>query len=557
MTNAIEARSLVAAMVLVLLAGAGGCEATNHTVDEPDGSADTDSDTDSDSDTDTDSDSDTDSDTDSDSDTDTEGPTIPPTCEAAAAIKTSVGCEFFTADLDNYDEDDLEPYSIVVSNPHDDQEVQLVLEHGTGGEIYGVTLEPNELHVIDVACGDSGCLIGPQQIEEQGIGAGAGFRLTADFPVLAYQWNPYGTELFSTDSSLLIPTTSLDGTYIVASWSFGPGSFWPQLRSQVTVVITEDDTHLTFVPSTDIEELNGVGPFTAGVETTELVFDAYDVISFRPETIDEDITGTVVQADKPVVVFGSHPCGNVPNGDYMSCDHMEEQVLPLAAWGTEAVLARHAPRGNCTEEVDTVVWRIIAGADDMTAYFDPPAPEPVGAQHHFDQQGALLEFISSGDHVVEGLLDNPEDPEEPEAPLFAYQSMTSNAYAICQQGDPMMLQAPPAGQYLDKYVFNTDAVNDFDYDYIIIVREAGTEVTLDCAGVLDEGIFDPVGESSWEVGRFFIDHAQYSTGCEDGAHLLTATDPVGLSVVGTAPANSYGYLGGVGVRAINPDPVIE
>ena len=48
-----------------------------------------------------------------------------------------------------------------------------------------------------------------------------------------------------------------------------------------------------------------------------------------------------------------------------------------------------------------------------------------------------------------------------------------------------------------------------------------------------------------------------TTGCEDGAHLLYASDVVGLSVVGTADANSYGYLGGVGVRAINPVPIIE
>jgi hypothetical protein len=553
--SAIDRRTPAVVVLLALIAVAGGCEATKHTVDGPDGSADSDSDTDVD--TDVDSDSDGDTDTGTDTDTGPDGPTIPPTCEEAASIQTSVGCEFFTADLDNYDEDDLEPYSIVVSNPHDDQEVQLTLEHGTSGEIYGVTLEPNELHVIDVACGDSACLIGPQQIEEQGLAAGAGFRLTADFPVLAYQWNPYGTELFSTDASLLIPKSSLDDTYIVAAWSFGPGSFWPQLRSQVTVVATEDDTHLTFIPSADIEELNGVGPFTAGVETDEIVLDAFDVIAFRPETIDADLTGTAVQADKPVAVFGGHPCGNVPNGDYMSCDHMEEQILPLAAWGTEAVLARHAARGTCTEEVDTVVWRIIAGVDDMTVYFDPPAPDPVGAEHHFDQQGELLEFISATDHVVEGMLDEPEDPEEPEASFFAYQSMTSNAYAICQQGDPMMLLSPPAGQFLDKYVFNTDSVNDFDYDYIIIVREAGTEVTLDCVGELEDSIFEAVGESSWEVARFFIDHATYSTGCSDGAHLLTATDPVGLSVVGTSPANSYGYLAGVGVRVINPDPVIE
>ena len=38
---------------------------------------------------------------------------------------------------------------------------------------------------------------------------------------------------------------------------------------------------------------------------------------------------------------------------------------------------------------------------------------------------------------------------------------------------------------------------------------------------------------------------------------IEASDPVGLSVVGVAPANSYGYVGGIGAESINPDPVIE
>ena len=47
-----------------------------------------------------------------------------------------------------------------------------------------------------------------------------------------------------------------------------------------------------------------------------------------------------------------------------------------------------------------------------------------------------------------------------------------------------------------------------------------------------------------------------ATGCIDGTHRLFADQPVGLSVVGYDWGNSYGYLGGVGVRAINPIVVV-
>lgn len=536
-----------------------GCEvADGHSKSEAAGSE-TGSDVDSDADSDSDTFTDDTPNTDSETVPDNYGQPIPETCEEAAEALTSVGCDFFTADVDNWTSCDPETYAIVVSNPHEDQTAEIWLEHGNSGEIFALVLEPQELYVIDVTCSAATCLLPPQQIEEQGIGQGVGFRLTSSVPILAYQWNPYGVELFSTDASLLIPTTSLDGTYIAAAWNTGPGGTWPYLNSQLTVVIIEDNTHIAFTPSTNVPEMNGVGPFTQGVESGAYTLDAFDVITIRPTLLDADLTGTVIQADKPVAVFGGHSCANVPNGSYYACDHVEEQILPLAAWGTSSVLARHAPRTGCSEEQDQVVWRIIAGADDMTVFFDPPAPAPANAAYSFAQQGQLLEFWGTGDYFATGLLNDPEDPDEPEAPFFAYQMMMGCSFANCggSDGDPMMLQSPPEGQFLDRYVFTTDAVFDFDYDHIIVVRKFGTDVDLDCVGVLGPEYFVPVGGSDWEVGRFFIDNPGNTTGCADGAHLLTATEPVGLSVVGTSSANSYGYLGGVGVRAINPTPIIE
>jgi len=556
------ATRIAAALVAACAAGAAACEAA----EDPSGfggggggDTDSDADTDTDSDADADSDADTDADSDTDVDTGYDGPAIPPTCEDAAAARTSVGCDFFTADLDNWTPCDIETYAMVISNPHEDQTANVTLYTADGDAIYGVALASGALHVMDVTCDSGFCLENDDHIEEQGIGVGIGFRLTSDVPILAYQWNPYGVELYSTDASLLVPVTSLDGTYIAAAWSYGPGASWPYLTSQLTVVATEDDTTITFIPSVAVPSLGGVGPMSAGVESGPYLLNAYDVIAIRPSQMDADLTGTVIQADKPVAVFGGHSCANTPSTEYAACDHVEEQILPLAAWGTSTILARHAPRTNCTALVDTVIWRIIAGADDMTLTFDPPAPAPYGAAYTLADQGQFIEFMSATDHLVEGTLNDPPDPEEPEAPFFAYQLMTGCTYANCgaSEGDPMMLQSPPAGQFLDRYVFNTDSVFDFDYDHIIVVRKAGTTVTLDCMGDLPGEYFAVVGSTDWEVGRVFIDDPMNTTGCEDGAHLLYASDVVGLSVVGTADANSYGYLGGVGVRAINPVPIIE
>jgi hypothetical protein len=115
-----------------------------------------------------------------------------------------------------------------------------------------------------------------------------------------------------------------------------------------------------------------------------------------------------------------------------------------------------------------------------------------------------------------------------------------------------MLLSPPAGQYLDRYVFNTPDTYNFIYDHIIVVRPAGACVAVDCLGLIPDSEFTPVGVSGWEAARIFIDDEDHPTDCVDGAHLLTASAPVGLSVVGTDYADSYGYLGGIGVKPINP-----
>jgi hypothetical protein len=541
-----------AALLALACGGAAGCSGDDR------------SDNGGDADGDSDGDSDSDSDADSDSDTDTGyvGPAIPPTCADAAEALTSVGCEFWTVDMDNWDDSsgmtqsaDPLDYAVVVSNPHQDQSAAVSLESGDGTVIYSVDLAPLALEVIDVACA-SGCLVPQAEVNIQGIGEDKGFRLTSDVPVLAYQWNPYGAEIFSTDASLLVPVTSLTGTYLVASWpTVTPGTDMTIL-SQVTVVATEDGTQVTFIPKVAVEAYDGIGPLAAGSESAAFSLDAGDVMTIRSDAVGGDLTGTVVQANHTVAVFGGNSCAVAPDSAYCCCDHIEEQILPLEAWGTSTVLARPLPRLGCTAAQDTALWRIIAGADGMTVTFDPPAPAPAGASYTFASQGDVLQFLTPDNHLATGTFDSSSEA----APFFAYQVMTGALYVTCsaaQEGDPYMLQSPPAGQFLDRYVFSTDNVFDFAFDQIIVVREAGVTVELDCKGELPAENFQPVGATGWEVGYVIIDNPANDTGCLDGAHTLEASAPVGLSVVGSDYCQSYGYLGGVGVRSINPNPVIE
>ncbi len=329
---------------------------------------------------------------------------------------------------------------------------------------------------------------------------------------------------------------------------------------------TEDDTELTLTPPVDASVKGEADLILAGTSAS-FVLNAFDTLQIEPilaeegmPTEAEDLTGTEISASYKVAVFGGHSCAIVPANSNGSGNHLEEQLLPLTAWGKDAVLARYAPRLNATLEQDPAIWRVVAGADNMTVTFDPPV-DRVGPSYHFAARGEVLQFESPADHYAVGVLDTPIEGND-EASFLAYQMMTGSSYIDNgsernEWGDPMMLLVPPAGQYLNRYVFNTANHYDMRFDRVIIVRSPGAVVELDCLGVLADDAFEAVGASGFEVGRFDLDFDGVDVGsCVDGPHRLEADMPVGLSVVGEDFVSSYGYLGGVGVRAINPVPMV-
>jgi hypothetical protein len=486
-------------------------------------------------------------------------------CEDSGGELTALGCDFYAVDLEanSGGEDAGNIFSVVVSNPDDEEAAHVAVWNGLGEQVYTTTLEPRVLQVIDLACDGGLCLEEPQSIMWQGLKRDSAFRITSDRRIVVYQWKPYGAQAFSTDASLLLPAPRLTGNYIAATWAKGWG--W----SQITIAATEDDTQVDIIPSADVVEFGGLGPYPAGVPMPTIALDRFDVLTLSSNST-TGLTGSDISADRPIAVFGANSCGNAPaeptpetSWDSCCCDHLEEQLLPYESWGTSTVLARTSPREGCSLEQDPVVWQVVAGADDMTVSFDPPAPDPVGASHHFDFKGEELEFLSAQDHSAAATLNSPPDLAHSEAPFLAFQLMTSarqttDDCAVDPEndaigwGDPSLLLSPPLGQYLSEYVFTTDNVYDYEWDEVIIVREAGTKVELDCVGEIPDSAFQQVGASDWQVARVPIDDPVIQTGCEDGVHVLVADAPVGLSVFGVSAWQSYAYLAGVGVEEINP-----
>jgi len=470
-------------------------------------------------------------------------------CDDAALNKTSVGCVFYGVDMNNADEDpdgdgvtiDFSQYAIVVANPDTVLVAEVDVERrGAGGWVNAGsrTLDPNELYTFDLA---------DRHVEDTTVNAYGAYRVTSTAPIIAYQFQPIDSAgTYSNDASLLIPRSTIDLDYYVPAWHtlFVPaGLFNPAIyyRSSVAIVITEDDTDVTITSPVATLGGGGVAAIGAGGATTVRDLDETDVIQIEASG-DTDLSGLVVNADKPVTVFGGVECGNIPD-NLRWCDHVEEQIFPLSTWGTAYVAARVPVRGTpggAGPDVEPSIWRIMAGDSDVTVSFDyDPAVTGLPAGD--------VNLVDAGDYVdyvVAGTAANPGDFEvTADKPILVVQYVVgqeSTDNGAGDGGDPDMVLAVPTDQYLPAYIFLTP--DTYNEDYVIVVRPTGVVVTLDGLAI-PAGSFIDIGAGTWQVARVAVGN---------GVHEITADEPFGITAEGYSPYVSYGYPGGMNLAVINP-----
>jgi hypothetical protein len=147
------------------------------------------------------------------------------------------------------------------------------------------------------------------------------YRLRTDQPVTVYQYNPINysknsTYTYTNDASLLLPTNTWTGNYMVVGrnhWIFTSSQHYPSIYA---VVAKEDDTVVDLYPSATGGLVSaGGGVATDGTGTVTL--DEGDVLHVGSTTGGgtpdvSDLTGTRIEADKPVQVIGGSACSYVP-----------------------------------------------------------------------------------------------------------------------------------------------------------------------------------------------------------------------------------------------------
>ena len=528
----------------------------------------------------------------------------PNLCVLATEEKSNVGCEYWAVDLDNAMIDAsrnaaAQQFAVVVSNPQPDVPVEVTLfqDESLPGddhdeiEVANAIIAPLTLRVFK---------LGPREVDgspEGEFDTGThtaltrhAYKITSDFPVVAYQFNPLeNVNVFSNDASLLKPREALTfgsgliRSYVVAGWpqtiaiTDDPNTNFSSanplnLRTFLTIVGTQDATRVVIEPSTAILG-GGPVPDLGPKEAWEVELDAYEVLNLETPNVNAfgaDFTGTVLQSDRPIAVFSGGEASDAPNFDSLverrcCADHLEEQLDPVRTAGKTFALA-HSPNrtpvvaaaggevGIAPEpEFVRFVATDVSGTRIKTTLPPPDDDIFLASEGDFYEVSTERDFLAESDrpiHVIQ---------------ITASQD-AANVPRGLPGGDPSLVVVPPIEQFRADYVFLTP--DKYAFDFVTIVAPVGATVFLDeveldgtvCEvaptdGLTDEEREGPVTLVTYRCQLSFAtvdpDTGDVTEGVQnDGVHRVIATDEVGVFVFGFDAFVSYAYAAGTELRGI-------
>jgi hypothetical protein len=483
-------------------------------------------------------------------------------CQAAIANKQSVGCEYYATNMDQFDNDVC--FAAFVANTWNTP-AQITVDFGAGplplanfaripsgtgpalsyAPVPAGGLPPGEVAILFLAGSPGSAVPCPAGVTTampsgSGIfgssGVGRSFHITSDVPVVSYEINPYGGGSAAvTGASLLLPTSVWDTNYVAVTVS--PYDIYPP---SMNIVAAEDNTSITMLP---VQAVQGGGALASGPANTPYVF-KLNKGQQAQFTQAADLTGSVIQSDKPIGFMAGQPCMRAPVG-VAYCDHGEQMVPPVKALGNEYVGVMYRPR----VPGDQAIWHLVGAVDGTQLTYSSAVGGPAVLN-----AGQAVDFITEQPFTVKS-----QDGDHPFM-LFTYMSGSQWKPGMDGYGDADFVISVPPQQYMSEYVFFTDPT--YPETNLVVVRSKANDkfedVELDCAGMLTG--WQPVG-TDYEWTRIdLISHNFQNVGnCSTGRHDIKSKGRFGLWVWGwgtpetsSFTANvSYGYPGGMNVQSIN------
>jgi hypothetical protein len=465
-----------------------------------------------------------------------EDETLPAGCVSACEVNLKdnsyLGCDYWAVDLDNIEGGQYEPVAIVVSVPTGETKpAEITITNMSANP--PVDLTPDQLQVADmnVQPGQLKKFMMPTGYDIDGsVLNNKSLRVVSTSPVTVHQFNPLnGSNVFTNDASLLLPSNGGGEEYIVMGWPQRTSGY--TLRGFATFVATQEGTTKVQVwPSTTVKSGTNVQSM---IKDPPAPYDFYmeqgDVLNLETDGEQgSDLTGTRVVADQKINALAGHECANIPLGTNY-CDHVEQQLFPVQTWGSHYIGDAFKPRNANQKDV----WRIVAGDNNVQVNLNPQVAGPYTLN-----KGQWVEFFSG-----------PSVEINATGPVLVGHFLQGSNYSGFQQdgscsggtgiGDPAFTLAVPAEQFLKEYIVLTP--DAYKQDYVNIIAKMGSESSITIDGAPMAMALTPVGASGYGVAQVSV---------PDGVHTIKGETEFGVTAYGYDCDVSYAYPGGLSLKAI-------
>lgn len=431
-------------------------------------------------------------------------------CSKAAIGASYIGCDYYptvTQQLDSYVNGS--QYAVAVANTSN-QMATVTITRGDN-PVNTVMVNPGSVQVVPLPwVNDLVMGTGPSKVVADGA-----YRLRSNQPVTVYQYNPLAANV-TNDASLMLPVNVWSGEYVVAAWPF-----WASYPGFYSVTAKEDNTTVTLTPPASGGANPQPGGGVAADGTGVVTLNAGDVLQVVTAN-GNDLTGTHIDADKPVQVLGGHDCTQVPIG-ITACDHLEESMFPVDTLATEYIVVPPVQVPNDQLEKAQVV-RVIATKDETQVTFSP-------------DQGADTTLMNAGD-FVELVTTTAKFKVTADKKILVAQYMVGQSAGF-GTSDPAMIVAVATEQYRTNYLFHAPV--GWSANYVDIIAPDGAAVDVDGQPVMG---FVPIDGTGFSLAHVNLSNAG------DGNHEVTSAQKVGISVYGVLNYGSYWYPGGLDLALI-------
>jgi len=343
-----------------------------------------------------------------------------------------------------------------------------------------------------------------------------GIHVTAlnDITVYGLNWLQDITRQHSSDAYLGLPTDVLGTEYIILTYKNGSDTNAVVNGNQFAIVGTQNATTVTITPTvTTYIHVAGV-PYNITLNQGQ----TYLLRNESPGN--DDLSGTTITSTKPIAVFGSHRCAEIPS-EYVECNYIVEQLTPYSSWGKIFVTLPLKTR------IGGDTFRFLASTDNTTVKVN----------------GVTVAILNRG--KFHEMLLTTASQVTADKPILVAQYSNSTSFDNVAS-DPSMMLVPPYEQILGKYTIATP-VSGFRSNFINVVAPIAAIGSIELDGdTIPPGAFSPIGSSGFSGAQLAI---------ALGTHTINGTNniPFGVSVYGFDFQDAYSYPGG---QTFAPVPIV-